>query len=209
VRSPLAIDYRLHERTIATLERALREHLVLNCRYRAVSTRQMSARFIEPGELYWDPGLESLYLIGWCRLRGDVRVFAVQRFLMASATEETFLPRPETRSKAALKSAFRVWRSEHVHTVRVRFSPDVAEEIRERQWQVGQKLEQEAGGGVVLTMKLAGLPEVERWILGWGPDAEVLAPPALVARVAARRKAAAGIGTGRRARTRRLNTVGA
>jgi predicted DNA-binding transcriptional regulator YafY len=37
-------------------------------------------------------------------------------------------------------------------------------------------LEAAPGGGVVLTLEVAGLPEVCRWVLGFGGEAEVLAP---------------------------------
>jgi predicted DNA-binding transcriptional regulator YafY len=179
VRSPFAIDYHAHDKTIATFEKAAKEQLVVNCRYRALSTRRLTARQIEPSELYWDPALESLYVFGWCRLRQDVRVFAMHRFAAASLTEARFKPRVEARSKAVLKNAFRIWRGKNIETVRVRFSPEVAEEIRERTWAPGQKIEEEPGGGLVLTLEVAGLAEVERWVLGFGEGAEVVAPGGL------------------------------
>jgi predicted DNA-binding transcriptional regulator YafY len=199
VRSPLAIDYRAHAKIIATFEKAVRERLAVTCRYRALGTKQLTARQVEPGELYWDPTLESLYLIGWCRLRNDVRVFAIQRFLAATLTDDRFAPRAEARSKAALRNAFRVWRGNNVETIRVRFSPAAADEIRERRWGPGQRIEQEPGGGLVLTLEVAaGSGEIERWVLGFAGDAEVLAPARLRRAVEARLRAgAARYGTGR------------
>jgi predicted DNA-binding transcriptional regulator YafY len=187
VRSPFGIDYRAHDKTIATFDRATREHLAVNCRYRAISTGETTARVIEPGELYWDPGLESLYVIAWCRLRNDVRVFAAHRFLAAALTDDRFTTRPETRSKAALRGAFRVWRERNISKVRVLFAAEVAPEIRERTWALGHQLEEVPdSGGVVLTVEVAGLPEIERWILGYGDRAEVLTPAELRQSVAAR-----------------------
>jgi predicted DNA-binding transcriptional regulator YafY len=183
VRSPVAIDYRTHAKIIATFERAVRERVVVTCRYRALSSQQMTARQIEPGELYWDPGLESLYLIAWCRLRNAVRVFAVQRFAAASLTNEKFAPKAEARSKLALRGAFRIWRGKNVDTVKVRFSAEVADEIRERKWGPGQRLEATEDGGVVLTLEVAGTKEVERWVLGFGEHVKVLTPTSLRQRV--------------------------
>jgi len=186
VRSPIGIDYRAHVKTIAVFKRAIAERLVVNTRYRALSTGETSAREIEPGDLHWDPALETLYLIGWCRLRSDVRVFAVHRFQAVALTEETFAPRPHARSKAALKDAFRVWRGGHVETVRLRFGRQAAEEIRERRWHIGQHVEEVADGGLVLKLEVASSGEVQRWILGFGPDVEVLAPAGLRERVESR-----------------------
>jgi predicted DNA-binding transcriptional regulator YafY len=156
---------------------------------------------IEPGQLHWDPGLETLYLIGYCRLRADIRVFAVHRFLAVSPTTQTFAPRPEARSRAALNKAFRVWRSERVVDVRIWFAPDVAEEIRERRWLASQKVENDRDG-VVLSGEVAGLAEVERWVLGYGGAARVIEPRELRESVAAKLRAgAAAYGENRLART--------
>jgi predicted DNA-binding transcriptional regulator YafY len=199
VRSPLAIDYRAHAKVIATFEKAVREHAVVRCRYAALSTGETTAREIEPGELYWDPGLESLYVIGWCRLRGDVRVFAVHRFLGATVTEEKFAPRGEARSAAALRNAFRVWRGAHVETVRVRFSRAAAQEIRERRWGRGQRIENEPGGTIALSVEVTGTAEVARWVMGFGGEAEVVAPAELRRDVEDRLRAGAARYGGERA----------
>jgi proteasome accessory factor B len=186
VRAPSGVDYGAHSKTIATLERAIAGKIVVNCRYRAMSTSQITARTIEPGELYWDPGLETLYLIAWCRMRQAVRIFAIQRFLVVTLMSESFVPRPGVHSKAALKSAFRVWRSGTVEEIRVYFSPQIAEEIRGRTWGSRQKLWAQKDGGVILSIEVAGTAEVERWVASYGGDARVLAPASLAAAVRAR-----------------------
>jgi predicted DNA-binding transcriptional regulator YafY len=195
-----AIDYTQHRRIVETVERATRERIVITARYRAAGTGQLTSRTIEPGQLHWDPVLESLYLIGWCRLRNDVRVFAIHRFQAVALLEEHCPPRPETRSAPALNKAFRVWRSDRVEQVRVWFAPEVAGEIKERRWLPAQEV-QDTENGVVLTGEVAGLAEVERWVLSYGPAAKVLAPRALAERVARKlREGAAGYeqGAGRK-----------
>ena len=177
------IDYAAHRQILMTLERATRTRAAVDVRYRALSTGKTSSRIIEPGELHWDPALETMYLIAWCRLRQDVRVFAVHRFLAVVLTDEICPPRPQTRSRAALHKAFRVWRSEHASKIRVWFAREAADEIRERQWLADQKLE-EADDGVVLSAEVAGLAEIERWVLSYGSAAKVLAPAELAASVA-------------------------
>jgi predicted DNA-binding transcriptional regulator YafY len=195
------IDYGRHAKIVWTLERATRERIVIQTRYRAASTRQITSRAIEPGQLHWDPGLETLYLIGYCRLRADVRVFAVHRFLAVAPTEQTFAPRPGNQSRVALDKAFRVWRSDHIEHVRIRFDADIADEIRERRWLANQEISEEHGS-VILTGDVAGLPEIERWLLGYGGAAEVLEPKALRESVAAKLRAGAeGYGENRLSRT--------
>ena len=75
----------------------------------------------------------------------------------------------------------------------VRFSAASADRVREREWHESQKLRDAAHGGVELTLQLGALEEVERWILEWGAEAEVLQPPELRARVRATVEALAKI----------------
>lgn len=185
VRAPFAIDYRAHERMIATIEQAVKDQRAIRCFYKALSTGEISERVLEPAELHWDPGLESLYVVAWCRLRKDVRIFALHRFISIERTEEFFLPHAEATSQKALKGAFRVWRDRNVQTVEVHFAKHLAAEIRERTWSKGQTLIEAADGGVVLRFSVAGLAEVERWVMGYGAGARVLGPDELVARVRA------------------------
>lgn len=190
VRAPLAFDYRAQGEAVRTLESAVRERTVVTLTYRALSTDVVSRRDVEPGELYWDPGLETLYLIAWCRTRRDVRIFAVHRILGALANRERFEPRPECRSQDALRHAFHVWREGAARRVRVRFDGEAAREVKERRWAQGH-ITGDADGPVVLELEVAGLVEVERWVLGFGDQARVLEPRELLERVRDRARAAA------------------
>ncbi|MDX2019377.1 MAG: WYL domain-containing transcriptional regulator [Deltaproteobacteria bacterium] len=185
VRAPYAIDYRPLERLISTIEAAVIERKALRCVYKALSTGEAIDRIIEPTELHWDPGLECLYVLAWCRLRGDVRVFAVHRFLEVERTDEAFVPHPEANAKRSLDKAFRVWRDKNVCEVQVKFAKHLAAEIAERRWSPEQKLITAGDGSVLLSFPVAGLAEVERWVLGYGSGAQVVAPEELVVRVRA------------------------
>jgi predicted DNA-binding transcriptional regulator YafY len=55
--------------------------------------------------------------------------------------------------------------------------------LRGRQWHTSQRFLELPGGAAVLQMRLNGLEEVERWVLGWGAHATVLRPTALLERI--------------------------
>jgi predicted DNA-binding transcriptional regulator YafY len=171
-----AVDYAPHRGTISVLERAIADRVVVSCRYRRPRTGEITERLIEPGELRADVGLGALYCIAWCRLRNDVRVFAVHRFLEVKATSERASRRSETRSRVALANAFRIWRGSATETVRLQFAEALASEICERSWHPTQRVERPRGGGVILTMEVADPTELERWLLGYGGEVRVLEP---------------------------------
>lgn len=140
-------------------------------------------RVIEPGALHWDGALEAMYVPSWCRLREAVRVFAVHRILAAEAKREDHARLAPPRR--AIERAFRVWYREQVEHVQVWFSPRVAGEIKERAWHASQRLEADAAGGVHLHLDISAPGELERWLLGYGADARVLAPPWLAEQILA------------------------
>jgi predicted DNA-binding transcriptional regulator YafY len=64
-------------------------------------------------------------------------------------------------------------------TVRVIFSKRTAPYIRERLWHPSQKLRELEDGRLEVTLRVADTLEVRRWILGYGVQAEVVAPEGL------------------------------
>ena len=65
------------------------------------------------------------------------------------------------------------------HEIVIRFSAAVATRIEERDWHESQQLHRRDNGSIDLTLRLSSLIEIERWVLGWGAEAEVLAPAEL------------------------------
>jgi proteasome accessory factor B len=56
--------------------------------------------------------------------------------------------------------------------------------VRESLWHHSQRLIERDDSGCDLLMTIGGIREVMPWVLGWGADVEVLAPPELRAEVA-------------------------
>jgi proteasome accessory factor B len=81
-------------------------------------------------------------------------------------------------AEAYLGSAWGIVRGEQVD-VCVVFSRAVAPWVRGRLWHSTQELRELPGGRLELLLRVADTGEVRRWLLGFGTDVEVLAPPAL------------------------------
>ena len=63
---------------------------------------------------------------------------------------------------------------------RVRFSRELADEIREQHWHPDQKIETTREGEVILELPARSIQEARRFVLTYGTDAEALSPPELV-----------------------------
>jgi predicted DNA-binding transcriptional regulator YafY len=65
------------------------------------------------------------------------------------------------------------------HRVRLLFDKEVANWVTERQWHPSQHIRKRKNGAVELEFPAAGLFEVQRWVLSWGSQVQVLAPKVL------------------------------
>lgn len=62
-------------------------------------------------------------------------------------------------------------------TARIRFTGSASVTyIAERIWSPGQKIRKHRDGGITLGFTTTSLPETKAWVLGFGPDAQVLSP---------------------------------
>lgn len=170
-RKPVAGDW------LAQLQSALLEHRALRIRYYSMSREVETERRVDPYHLTYFNG--GLYLVAYCHLRRAARTFAVERIRSIEPLDETFAMPPGFKVDEYLKDAWGITRGGDLVTATVVFSKAIARYIRERTWHASQQVRELAGGRLQLTLKVADTVEVKRWLLGFGADAEVLAPPAL------------------------------
>jgi len=155
---------------------ALAERRTLRTRYYSASRDSEDDRAIDPYHLTLHNG--GLYLVGHCHLRDAVRIFAVERMRSVELTRGGFVVPASFNAEKYLAAAWGVMQGELV-TVRVIFARAVASYIRERLWHPSQKLRDLADGRVEVALQVADTLEVRRWILGYGVQAEVVAPEGL------------------------------
>ena len=72
----------------------------------------------------------------------------------------------------------------------IRFTPRQARWMRERKWHSTARVQGLLDGGCVLRLCVTGVGEVQRWVMQFGADAEVLAPASLRKQVCAELAAA-------------------
>jgi predicted DNA-binding transcriptional regulator YafY len=173
---PSGREYSAFRQTVATLDRAIRDRVVVSVVY-------VTRRKLEPVQLHWDARLETLYLIAYCRMRQDMRVFAAHRFRAASCGRERFEPRPEVTSEQAVRHAFRLWRADSVTRVQLRFVGQGARLVADRRWHPSQQTAKKEDGSLLFDAEVAGFEEITPWILSFGADCSVIEPEELRQRV--------------------------
>lgn len=71
-----------------------------------------------------------------------------------------------------MRDSFKVMHDE-LRTVKVRISPGWARWVGEKIWHESQKITKLLDGRLEMTFRVAGLEEIKRWILSFGPEAQV------------------------------------
>jgi predicted DNA-binding transcriptional regulator YafY len=159
----------------------------LELEYRKPGQHTSERRVIDPYHLANING--EWFLFAYDHLRADIRTFVPARIQKVRSTGKKFARRQNFSLEQRLRDSFGVHSGRGQYQVVLRFSPEVADYIREKKWHESQKLIELAGGSLELHMKLSSLAEVQRWVLSWGGSAVVIRPRELVRAVnlAARR----------------------
>jgi len=170
-------EYGQFREILNQVNRAALEGRRIEMVYQPLRSESETTRRVDPYKIWFFEG--TIYLIGFCHLRGEVRMFVLDRIRMLRVTEEAFgLPKNFDLDEY-LGHSFKVMRDE-LHTVRIRISPSWTRYVGEKIWHESQKAEKLPDGGLELTFRVAGLDEIMRWVLSLGPEVEVVEPERLM-----------------------------
>lgn len=117
----------------------------------------------------------GLYLFVRVTRFSQIRVLAVERIEKLTVETDTFDPPNDFDPAAYLESAFSLIFDDPA-IFKIRFSAGVARYIRERSWGMQQTIMENPDGSILLELNTSGWLDVKKWILSFGPDAEVLEP---------------------------------
>lgn len=163
-------------------DQAIREQRVLHLHYFSNSKAETTERQVEPYQVLSYEGRG--YLIGYCRLRQEMRDFRIDRIQALKIEAEVFARDRDFDLDAYLGPAFGMHRGDRTYAVCIRFSPYQARWIAEERWHESQLMVRREDGSLDVHLQVTGLADVARWVLSYGGEAEVVGPPILRHRVA-------------------------
>ena len=161
---------------ISRVNEAISSRQYIDITYFTMSRKQNSHRRVAPYKIWFFDG--TFYLIGFCCLRREVRIFALDRIKTLEQTHHTFEIPEDFNIEDFMQSSFGIFVGAPV-TVKIHFSADIAGYIREKTWHASQKIDVQEDGSILFTARVAGTDEIKFWVLRWGDKARVLAPASL------------------------------
>ncbi|HEY8172819.1 MAG TPA: WYL domain-containing protein [Dehalococcoidia bacterium] len=165
-------------RNIATVTDAWARRRVLRLSYRSAGRARPKEVVVEPYFIEPSAAGFATYLIGYSRTHSSLRTFKVERIVSAEMLPLAFGLPADFNIDALLTSAWGIIWGEGID-VRLRFKAAVAWRVKESRWHPSQAVEDLPDGGCILTMSVASMLELGRWVRSWGDTVEVLAPAAL------------------------------
>jgi len=172
---PLDADF---SRNLTVVTEAWARRRSLKLSYRSAGRQRPREVIVDPYFLEPSAAGFATYLIGHSRTHGGMRTFKVERIVSAEMLPQAFDLPPDLTVDTLLASAWGIIWGEG-HTVKLRFSPSSAWRAKESRWHPTQTVEDLPDGGCLMTLTVASLMEVGRWVRGWGDAVEVLAPEEL------------------------------
>jgi len=122
----------------------------------------------------------SWYVIGRSSLHRSIRTFNVGRIGELETLNERYKTPQGFNVKRHLRNAWRMIPEKGPDAeIQIHFLPKVARNVAEVMWHPTQRIEFREDGSLDFYATVSGLEEISWWILGYGDQAEVLAPTEL------------------------------
>lgn len=168
-----AKDYSSKDEIIDDLTEAILQQKSCTVEYHSFGDDEIKKFEIDPMKFFeWNGGL---YLFVRATKYSHIRVLAVERIVKLTLLAGSYEYPDDFDPDMLLEGAFGLVYDDPI-TVKIRFSADQARYIQERQWAKDQTIKKEKDGSIILTMTTSGWYDVQKWLLSFGGDAELLEP---------------------------------
>ena len=160
------------------VSKAVLRSVEITFKYRKLRGSDFELRLVQPYHL---ASIENQwYLFGHDLERRQLRTFALPRMRDVRLTSKRFHRPADFSISKILRGSFGAHSGKKKHHIKLQFDPFAARLVAERIWHESQRIHSKRDGSLILELELAGLEEIERWILSWGSHVRVLGPAELM-----------------------------
>lgn len=168
--------YKHHRDVIERVTQAIAEKKRIQMRYDSAARGRVTRREVDPYRLWYASG--GLYLIGYCHLRNEPRMFAVERIKSVTPTDLPYQIPLHFDFEAFVEDSLTVMRGPRIE-VELIFEKGTAAWAKDRVWHPSQQLTRLPGGKLRMAFTVADSRELVGWVLSFGSGATVVRPESL------------------------------
>jgi len=174
-------NYRQHRQTIDLISQAIDKRSTAQIRYFSASRDSTGRREVDPYFLRFAGG--GLYMIGYCHLSKEVRMFAVERIRSIALTDHPYQMPLDFKVDEYVRDALGIMRSGRRIDVELLFSKKAAAWVKDKTWHPSQESTSLKDGRLKMTLKVADNEELVGWILSFGGEVRVVGPKGLLVKI--------------------------
>lgn len=168
--------YRHHREVVERITQAIGHKMRIQMRYDSASRGRMTRREVDPYRLWYASG--GLYLVGYCHLRNEPRMFAVERIKSVTPTDLPYQIPLHFDFDAFIEDSLTVMRGPRM-TVELEFDKPTTAWVKDRILHPSQQLKRLSKGRMQMTLAVADSREVVGWVLSFGSGVKVVGPDSL------------------------------
>lgn len=169
-------NYQQYKSTVDLITQAIDKTRTAQIRYFSASRTTTTRREVDPYRLWYAAG--GLYLIAYCHLRKDVRLFAVERIRSITLTDHPYQMPLGFDVEEYVQDALMVMRGRRID-VELLFSKSAAAWVKDKLWHQSQETTLLKDGRLRMILKVADTDELTGWILSFGSQVRVIRPDGL------------------------------
>jgi len=167
----------LYLKNLVKLAEAWMSQRQVKITYQSLEAKKPTERLIDP--YFIEPAApgHASYVVGYCHLNKEIRVFKVERITSAELTSEKYKIPADFDANKYFASAWGIVVQKEIKTVKIRIKdPEIMRILSETIWHPSQSFKKQKDGSTVMTLLVNDTYEFFSWLMGWGEKIEVLEP---------------------------------
>lgn len=165
------------DRIFVQLIEVILKKRIVNIRYHLSPEHKSVVFDLRPYHLLYNE--HTWYVLGKSGVRKGVQAFKLNRIKELRVLDKCFTEDEKFDIQKCLGRAWSMLPEGRLHHVKLRFLPEVANDVAEVQWHSTQTVVFEDDGSATVEFRVDGLNEISWWILSYGDKVQVLAPEVL------------------------------
>ena len=117
----------------------------------------------------------AFYFVGFCHLKNEMRTFRMDRIIELNLTNDIFIKKGNISPENYFDGSWSVFSGEPIDVI-VQFRGNAAKVIQSSTHHKNEQIEVIDENMIRYSVTTNGIEEIQRWILGFGDEAEVVAP---------------------------------
>ena len=169
------------DKTFAQLLQAIVKKRKVNIRYQSLFEGAIIDVELSPYHLLYNNQL--WYVLGRSSSHRRIRSFKLNRIRELKTTDRYFVDGENFNVQDYFGKAWSMIPEGQLYNIKLKFLPEVVNEVAEVQWHSTQDVTFEEDGSAIIEFRVDGLNEIIWWILSYGDKVQVLSPRILRQRI--------------------------